>query len=130
MWPSIPLLSLWKDLAHASAGCPENKVSENLKSAVSYQSPRKSRVEKGLSQRYLWLWLLSKGENACRDHKRPTQFLKEFYRQKHFLLTTRDRNSSTEKRPLGPRNSSLFKDFIHLFIRDRERERQREKQAP
>lgn len=45
--------------------------------------PQPSQVEKGLSSKDLYTWLLSNGVNLTEIHRRPTKFLRKWCWQKH-----------------------------------------------
>lgn len=51
------------------------RISKNFKGSFLLQPNEKSKVEKGLSQQYLWLWLLSDGVNSNKINRKSITFI-------------------------------------------------------
>lgn len=60
-------------------------------------------VERGLSQKELWIQILSNRENNNMIHGKPIKFLKELYQIKEQFYIN---NSLDDKRPLGSQIST------------------------
>lgn len=83
-----------------------NSTSKKLKAIVRQQSQHKTKVEKSLSHKDVWVRLLSNELNP-RTHGTPIKFLRELYWQKHCQLRLEGTETvQEEKKPLDPRSST------------------------